>query len=254
MKSIMSLVISLPCLLTCGFAQGGYEIIEIPWQQTAQLGDSGCCSWGSSLYNHNGAITRSRHCQTVYGSCVQSKSAAVYIFSMDTVPENATIVSAKFTGVTEYNDQGGNGSLYLKATSESMSSALALQLLQSPDHVSSFYSYGSFSLTVPTYMIEEARDSGRLGLMMTIGSTVGMSILNTGSSAVHLQLIVDVEPEPPCTGDYDLDGVVDGGDLSMLLGHWMMKGTEFDLDGDGIITGADLAMLLGNWGKCARAG
>lgn len=53
---------------------------------------------------------------------------------------------------------------------------------------------------------------------------------------------------PTCDGDLDLDGVIGGGDLALLLGGW--DGVDFDIDGDGIVGGGDLAIMLGGWGNC----
>ena len=56
-----------------------------------------------------------------------------------------------------------------------------------------------------------------------------------------------------CFGDLNLDGVVDGADLSILLGYW---GTfpenlpQADINGDGTVSGSDLSILLGYWGPC----
>jgi len=48
-------------------------------------------------------------------------------------------------------------------------------------------------------------------------------------------------------GDLNLDGVVDGADLALLLGSWGTNGIG-DLNDDGVVNGADLALLLGKWG------
>ena len=57
----------------------------------------------------------------------------------------------------------------------------------------------------------------------------------------------------PCEldrGDLNLDGVVDGSDLAIMLSYWGGVGFPIgDCNGDGIIAGADLAILLGNWGE-----
>jgi len=51
---------------------------------------------------------------------------------------------------------------------------------------------------------------------------------------------------PGPQGDLTGDGLVDGADLSLLLGGWGLSGAT-DLDGDGVTGGADLAILLGGW-------
>ncbi len=53
-----------------------------------------------------------------------------------------------------------------------------------------------------------------------------------------------------CGLDFNLDGVVDGADLGMLLGAWGTDQVEFDLDADGIVGGGDLGFLLAAWGQC----
>ncbi len=53
-------------------------------------------------------------------------------------------------------------------------------------------------------------------------------------------------------GDLNDDGVVNGADLTILLGSWGAcppKGSCIaDLNGDGLVNGADLTIQLGNWG------
>ncbi|HMN96514.1 MAG TPA: hypothetical protein PKC43_08690 [Phycisphaerales bacterium] len=60
-----------------------------------------------------------------------------------------------------------------------------------------------------------------------------------------------VEPTT-CLGDLNMDGVVDGADLGILLGAWGRSGVAADLNRDGIVDGADLGILLGLWGTCPR--
>ncbi len=49
-------------------------------------------------------------------------------------------------------------------------------------------------------------------------------------------------------GDFNLDGVVDGADLSILLAMWGDdQAGAVDLTGDGRIDGADLSVLLSRW-------
>ena len=51
-------------------------------------------------------------------------------------------------------------------------------------------------------------------------------------------------------GDFNLDRVIDGADLSVLLSVWGSINSPIgDLNGDGVINGADLAQLLGRWGE-----
>lgn len=52
----------------------------------------------------------------------------------------------------------------------------------------------------------------------------------------------------PCSGDFNMDGVVDGVDLGLFMVGWNTD--AMDLDGDGITNGPDLGILLGLWGPC----
>ena len=51
-----------------------------------------------------------------------------------------------------------------------------------------------------------------------------------------------------CLGDLNGDLVIDGSDLTILLGAWNLQGG--DLNGDGTTNGADLTIVLGAWGPC----
>ena len=59
---------------------------------------------------------------------------------------------------------------------------------------------------------------------------------------------------PNCTGDFDVNGDVNGGDLRRLLTDWgdVADGTTspHDLNGDGIVDGFDLGVVLSHWGPC----
>ena len=57
-----------------------------------------------------------------------------------------------------------------------------------------------------------------------------------------------------CPGDLNNNGIVDGADISVMLGFWGFSGVGIpvpaDLDNDGVVSGGDLAILLSSWGKC----
>lgn len=58
---------------------------------------------------------------------------------------------------------------------------------------------------------------------------------------------------PDCLGDFNGDDIVNGADLSIILGFWGPCSSSDcmpDLDGDGVVGGADLTLILGNWGNC----
>lgn len=71
------------------------------------------------------------------------------------------------------------------------------------------------------------------------------------SSAEVLDAIASMYVED-CPGDLDGNGLVDGGDLSRMLGDWGTDSAVSDLTGDGLVDGQDLSTLLGNWGVCSQ--
>ena len=62
-------------------------------------------------------------------------------------------------------------------------------------------------------------------------------------------------PNPICLSDVNIDGVVDGADLAIVLGSWGTSGNfgGADINGDGTIDGFDLGSLLASWGVCPTA-
>ena len=51
-----------------------------------------------------------------------------------------------------------------------------------------------------------------------------------------------------CFSDLNGDGMVDGGDIGLMVAAWDTD--KFDLNGDGTTDGGDLGLLLLDWGKC----
>ena len=60
-----------------------------------------------------------------------------------------------------------------------------------------------------------------------------------------------------CIGDIYVDGIVNGGDLGVLLAYWgsttsAAKSIACDLNVDGVENGSDLGILLAHWGPCSN--
>ena len=78
------------------------------------------------------------------------------------------------------------------------------------------------------------------------------------SATVNVTSTLRIDGPPQtgsCLGDLNLDGVVNGADLGLLLGAWGAcpggtLGCLGDLNVDGVVNGADLGLLLGAWGPC----
>ncbi|MBC03364.1 MAG: hypothetical protein CMJ34_08700 [Phycisphaerae bacterium] len=70
-----------------------------------------------------------------------------------------------------------------------------------------------------------------------------------GESIHDTTLRIEVEVgDDGIFGDLNGDGLVDGGDLGLVLGSWgPCRGCVADLDGNGIVDGGDLGLILGAW-------
>ena len=84
-------------------------------------------------------------------------------------------------------------------------------------------------------------DAWAIGLIDPVGKTDTPGELNPGCETGG----------EPCAGDFNDDGVVDGGDFGNLLAAWgVCSGCPQDLDGDGFVSGADVGLMLALWGPC----
>ena len=89
------------------------------------------------------------------------------------------------------------------------------------------------------------------GSLITNGCPVYVRSATINGTVDDPDAIIVVEETPPCLGDLDGNGVVNGVDLAMLLGAWGSSNAEADVSGDGTVDGVDLAIVLGAWGGCS---
>ncbi len=81
---------------------------------------------------------------------------------------------------------------------------------------------------------------------------VGGAFIDSPAGDSRLAVFKGCPADPPCPGDLNGTGAVDGQDLGMLLGVWGAgSGTAMDINRDGVVNGADLGLLLSAWGPCA---
>lgn len=85
------------------------------------------------------------------------------------------------------------------------------------------------------------------GNEVTLQSVKRFDSKESGAANTRPQLtVVYTPPPPPNPADLNSDGVVNGGDLTVLLGAWGTAGPG-DLNGNGTVDGADLTALLAAW-------
>ena len=75
------------------------------------------------------------------------------------------------------------------------------------------------------------------------------TVVEAGVDGIALDVLV-CDDDTVCIGDLNGDNVVDGIDLSLLLGSWGPGSGIGDINADGSVNGADLSLILGNWGVC----
>ena len=66
-----------------------------------------------------------------------------------------------------------------------------------------------------------------------------------------LSMVFGTMPCDRCQGDLNTDEVIDGQDLTTMLGRWGTANIAADINQDGIVDGEDMAIQLSNWGQCS---
>ena len=244
-----ALVLSLACTAVSTADQ---QIIQIPASSSGMLHASNCCTM-SYMGSANASTVFMRTCQSVYMSCIGSRRAAVWQFDLSGIPDDATLVSARFKGTRPEVYMTGSGFLSLKFDTGALSSSVCLSLWNGGSWQTSYnWPYGhDFNASVTAGMNQQFGTASTVSILGYSGGTSAVSITNTGADAPILELTVDVPDLLPCAGDLNGDRVVDGVDISLILGYWGREFPKYDLDGSGVIDGADLATVLGWWGACA---
>ena len=246
---------------------GAQETIEIPWSQTNRLGATSCCTWNALGSYGDGSYTNTQNCQTVYGSCVQSKGAALWLFDLSDLPENATVSSASFKGVTEYNDMGGNATFSVKPASSSLTTTLAYSVMNSPSWSNYFYMWGGgFSFNIPASQIEAARTEDGLVICLYVSTTSGVNVMNSWPGGARLSLVVDIDsPIGACCLSNGYCAEVpqyncESGIGTTFHGPGSVCGSDHtcpsdecdgDTDGDGAVDVNDLLNVISSWGACS---
>ena len=151
-----------------------------------------------------------------------------------------------FANVFGYGGPGGGGSggvIDLEATSITLDADGVLEATGCP---------GSGISTMPIWHPE-----------FSCGADGGIGYVRVKANELYLYGIIDAElviVPPPCEGDFDYDGDVDGSDLAVFAADFGRTdcGTdppcEGDFDGDGDVDGSDLAVFAADFGRtdCPR--
>ena len=101
--------------------------------------------------------------------------------------------------------------------------------------------------TTESFPVSDYAEAGDgLRLRFTASDNDPASVVEAGLDSFRIETILCDSGSVP--GDINGDGVVDGSDLSAVLGFWgACDGCPSDLNGDGVVDGSDLSTVLGYW-------
>ena len=99
------------------------------------------------------------------------------------------------------------------------------------------------------YVSEHVTPTANVQVRFIVSDNPNNSVTEAGVDEYRVEQVI-CEDTPPCMGDINGDGNVDGSDLATLLGSWETSSSKSDLNNDGLVDGADLATILGFWGPC----
>ena len=179
------------------------------------------------------------------------------------------IVAEPGTGAVWLCADGQNGKLFrlvlgVGGTVDSISTAVDASIIAPRDLValsSDLLVFGSGSkLRVLkknpiTGVWAAAMDSPLWGVSVGASLDISRTRSTFKNDDPRLDVKLDLPPDSPvtisadCDADLDLDGIVSGADLAILLSNWGMDGFG-DLDQNDSCDGADLTLMLVRWGDC----
>ena len=245
-------LLATACLTFAGAATADYQIIEIQASSSGSVNSTSCCSVSHMGSTNPSSISMS-NCQSVYMSCVRSRRAAAWQFDLSQIPADATLMSARFKGTRPEVWMTGSGFLSMAFDTGPLTSSVCLALWNGGDWQTSWsLPYGhDFTKTITSGLSSQFNEISTLSILGYAPSGEGTTITNSGPDRPVLEITIDV-PVVPCDGDLNDDEVVDGTDISVILGYWGQNDPAYDLDGNGVIDGSDLAIVLGWWGACPQ--
>jgi hypothetical protein len=108
--------------------------------------------------------------------------------------------------------------------------------------------YPANSSDIYYFMVEWSADCNNDGIV-DYGQILQGQLVDANTNGIP-----DICEGPTCNDiDLNLNGIVDGGDLGILLAFWGPVSPAFpraDINRDGVVNGADLGIVLAFWGPC----
>ena len=241
-------------LFCAALVAGDDQVIEVQASSSASVNSTSCCTV-SHMGSTNPPTISMQSCQTDYNmNCVLGRRAAVWQFDLSGLPEDATLLSAHLKGMRTASNMTGSGFISMAFDTGPLSSSVCMQLWNggSWESSSNWPSGAQFSLLVTSGLMPQFDEISTISILSYVETTYPVVVINSGPARPVLELTVEMSDTPPCDGDINDDQVVDGSDVSMILGYWGQSDPAYDVDGNGLVDGADLAIVLGEWGDCPQ--
>jgi hypothetical protein len=210
-----------------------------------------CCS-PSYLVSHNAASLALRWCATQGGYCSTSKRHPFLMFDLGQIAEGAQITSVRLRGTLSSSNYASGFLHFGFSDLSEPSDALAAQIDLQPAGTTgiTWTNSTSFNFGLGASSFNAIDRTRYLVVVLGTHHATLSNMRNDQGSAPWIEVTYK-GGTPPCTGDLNDSGVVDGVDLALILGFWGSDNATCDLDGSGLVDGADLTIVLGAWGACA---
>jgi hypothetical protein len=220
--------------------------------QSGLVSDGSCCS-PYTYSNSSESLLRLTGCfDSTYG-CGHRKDYGAWRWAVaDALPEGATISSALLRWNHPDSCWSSYTDIWIDATSSTLTSAYLSGIPADQTIIDHQYWSSMVTLNVDASVITDAMTEGYVSVKIGNGTGAdGCNFINQGVMAPRL-IISFEDPIPPCPGDLDGNRVVDGTDISRVLGWWGSSDANADVDGNGVVDGGDLTIILGGWGDCPQ--
>ena len=255
LKSFLCLIVSTSAsLVPVNSASADEQTTDIPVMESAVYRANSvwsCCS-PSYLVSHNAASLALRWCATQGGYCSTSKRHPFLMFDLGQIAEGAQVTSVRLRGTLSSSNYASGFLHFGFSDLNQPSDALAAQIDLQPAGTTNITWTNStnFNFALGAASFNTADRSRYLVVVLGTHHTTLSNMRNDQDSAPWIEVAYK-SGTPPCPGDLDDNGVVDGPDLALILGFWGSDNATYDLDGNGLVDGADLTIVLAAWGECA---
>jgi hypothetical protein len=224
---------------------------------------------GGGMHNSQDSSPLLEGCQFIENSAIgvdegwtddEGKGGAIYNYNAS----NPSLYDCVFTGNTAvsggfWDNTNGGGAISVEEYCNASLTNCIFSLNKTDGYGGSVFIDGYSGLVVNDCLF--TNNIAETGGALAIRATTGVPIYNTVVCENELDQIfgnwgdyggntVSDECPTTCSLDFNGDGVVDGEELTYLLGAWGTDDPVADVNDDGIVDGNDLTIILAGWGAC----